>query len=102
MRQACAARSDPQTAVAAPKQPAGGEAHIARERIGFDPALHDLADSAPHGDQKRVLIALRETLNTVKLAWHRIESGRTGLPMPQPVCHLCPETSLPVLVQSEH
>src|SRR4029077_8940705 len=92
----------PQTTLVVAEQLAGVDTHIVREKIRLYPALDDLPKSAQHTEQEAAVIALRETLDTVELAWQRIEFGRTRSPSPKSVLDSRPKTPFAVFVQTEH
>src|ERR1700683_2804301 len=100
MQEPLVIRSDPQTAIAIPEQLYGIELPpYAGRWIWLDFPLNELLDPAAHGDQKRAVVALYQSLGRI---WGRIEFRRTRLPSPQPGRRPHPDIAPAVLVHGRH
>src|SRR5215468_10342057 len=103
MNQAPADSSDPQTSIAIAEQtPANKLPRRTWERIRLDFPLNESSDSAVCGDQERSVVVFSQTLDAVRLVWHRIELWRTRFPSPQSIPYSRPEITLAVLIQISH
>src|SRR5258705_10538685 len=102
VRKAPTGTSNPQTAIAIPKQPLGRERpHRRRERMDhLRLPVNKSSDSAARGNQERTVIVFRQTLDPVVLEWQWIEPGRTRFPSPQPGQCPHPEIAAAVFVQA--